>query len=97
MPSHRNKATTDQLRNDIDSGRTGDKIPFPDPAAAPLGTDDEAAGQPTDPRTVEQVRRAEWAKAERSGATHRREPATLWLPWAFAAVILLLVIWLFAL
>ena len=36
----------DQLRADIDSGRTGDKIPFPDPAAAPLGTDAEAAGFP---------------------------------------------------
>ncbi|HYG88076.1 MAG TPA: hypothetical protein VD978_17645 [Azospirillum sp.] len=33
-----------RLRYDIDSGRTGDKIPFPDPAAAPLGTDAEAAG-----------------------------------------------------
>lgn len=33
-----------RLRHDIDSGRTGDKIPVEDPAAAPLGTDDEAAG-----------------------------------------------------
>lgn len=32
----------DRLRADIDAGRTGDKVPFPDPAAAPLGTDDEA-------------------------------------------------------
>ncbi|WP_448189905.1 hypothetical protein [Azospirillum sp. sgz301742] len=32
------------LRADIDRGRTGDKIPVDDPAAAPLGTDDEAAG-----------------------------------------------------
>lgn len=35
-----------QLRDDIDSGRTGDKVPYGDPAAAPLGTDDEAAGRP---------------------------------------------------
>ncbi|HYD31074.1 MAG TPA: hypothetical protein VEB64_09505 [Azospirillaceae bacterium] len=34
-----------RLRADIDSGRTGDKIPAIDPAASPLGTDDEAAGQ----------------------------------------------------
>jgi hypothetical protein len=33
-----------QLRDDIDSGRTGDKAAAIDPAAAPLGTDDEAAG-----------------------------------------------------
>lgn len=32
------------LRAQIDQGRTGDKIPAQDPAAAPLGTDDEAAG-----------------------------------------------------
>jgi hypothetical protein len=36
--------TTDRLRHDIDSGRAGDKVAFPDPAAAPLGTDDEAGG-----------------------------------------------------
>jgi hypothetical protein len=34
----------EQLRADIDSGRTGDKVAHPDPAAAPLGADDEAAG-----------------------------------------------------
>lgn len=33
-----------RLRADIDRGRTGDKTEWPDPAAAPLGTDDEAAG-----------------------------------------------------
>jgi hypothetical protein len=36
----------DQLRAAIDSGKTGDKVAFPDPAAAPLGTDAEAAGAP---------------------------------------------------
>ena len=35
-----------RLRADIDSGKTGDKSPGLDPAAAPLGTDDEAAGTP---------------------------------------------------
>lgn len=38
--------TTSRLRHDIDSGKTGDKVDFPDPAAAPLGTDAEAGGQP---------------------------------------------------
>jgi hypothetical protein len=38
--------TLDQLRADIDSGRTGDKVSAPDPGMAPLGTDDEAAGTP---------------------------------------------------
>ena len=36
--------TTDQIRHAIDSGATGEKVAFPDPAAAPLGTDAEAAG-----------------------------------------------------
>lgn len=35
-----------ELRDRIDRGQTGDKVPVVDPAAAPLGTDDEAAGTP---------------------------------------------------
>jgi hypothetical protein len=46
--------TADALRQGIDRGR-GDKVNFQDPAAAPLGTDDEAAGFPP---TTEQVRMA---------------------------------------
>lgn len=38
--------TTDRLRIDIDRGATGEKVNYPDPAAAPFGTDDEAAGHP---------------------------------------------------
>ena len=38
--------TTDQLRDDIDKGRTGEKVAMPDPATAPLGTDAEAGGSP---------------------------------------------------
>lgn len=33
-----------QAKHAIDSGRTKDKIAWPDPAAAPLGTDEEAGG-----------------------------------------------------
>lgn len=36
--------TTDQIRSAIDSGATGEKVGYPDPAAAPLGTDAEAGG-----------------------------------------------------
>jgi len=42
----------DLLRDAIDRGESADKASFPDPAAAPLGTDDEAAGTPL---TREQV------------------------------------------
>ena len=44
--------TTERLRADIDGGRTGDKVAGSDPAAAPLGTDDEAAGTPPRPEDV---------------------------------------------
>ncbi len=38
--------TSDELRAWIDRGLSGDKIAGPDPAAAPMGTDAEAAGAP---------------------------------------------------
>ena len=38
--------TADRVLHDISRGRAGDKVNHPDPAAAPLGTDDEAAGHP---------------------------------------------------
>lgn len=44
--------TSAQLRDAIDRGRTGSKVPFQDPAAAPLGTDDEAAGTPPRPDEI---------------------------------------------
>jgi hypothetical protein len=47
--------TTDQLRKAIDSGRSGAKIDYPDPAAAPLGTDDEAGGASPSPEAVRQA------------------------------------------
>ena len=54
------RSTADQLRHDIDQGRTGDKVAWPDPASAPLGTDEEAAGTRFVPNGIDAVRRAEW-------------------------------------
>jgi hypothetical protein len=51
--------TTDELRVDIDSGSTGDKVDWPDSATAPLGTDDEAAGTPPSRERVELALRQE--------------------------------------
>ena len=59
MPHRRPGSTTEQLRHDIDRGRTGDKVDAIDPAAAPLGTDEEAAGTPIDPKLLAVVRRRE--------------------------------------
>ena len=44
--------TLSRLRHDIDRGRGADKVDAIDPAAAPLGTDEEAAGTPVPPEAV---------------------------------------------
>jgi hypothetical protein len=44
--------TVARLKDDIDSGRTEDKVALFDPALAPLGTDDEAAGTPDTPDRI---------------------------------------------
>lgn len=48
----RRSATVAQLKADIDGGRTMDKVAHPDPAAAPLGTDDEAGGYTPSPEQI---------------------------------------------
>lgn len=69
----RDTSTVSQLRHDIDSGLTRDKVAAPDPAAAPLGTDDEAAGTPASPQAVEMAHKEELQAgveaAERPAAT----------------------------
>ena len=87
MPTVRDqqRSNTDQLRHDIDRGRTGDKVPWPDPALAPLGTDDEAAGTPPSPRDVDRARHA-----ERRGPEHPSPDAGLGYAWVLVAFILVL-------
>jgi len=88
-------STADQLRHDIDRGRTGDKIAWPDPASAPLGTDEEAAGTPPNPREVETARRD-----ERRGSHARQPEAGLGHAWILIAFIFALfaglLVWLIA-
>lgn len=57
-------ANPDRLRQRIDRGEGADKIDYPDPAAAPLGTDDEAAGHPV---TQEQLDQALASETRSSG------------------------------
>lgn len=58
------KISGERLRADIDAGKTGDKVAFPDPAAAPLATDAEAGGATTDfpseRKDVEDKSRFQW-------------------------------------
>jgi hypothetical protein len=64
------KPTSAQLRGDIDRGKTGDKTPGVDPAAAPMETDAEASGMPPTPEEVAQAR-----ALERHGIEGRRNAA----------------------
>ena len=80
-----NGGTTEQLRSDVETGRTRDKVAYPDPAAAPLGTDAEAGGAPVPPRVAE---------AERERASERREqprigpvPPQAQRPWMIGLIV----------
>jgi len=64
--------TADRLRKDIDRGKTGDKTDYPDPAAAPLGTDAEAGGHPP---SDEELRIAREAELRRTGEGEEPSPA----------------------
>ena len=55
-------ANPSRLREAIDRGRTGDKVRAGDPALAPLGTDEEAAGTPPPPAAVGAALRDETAR-----------------------------------
>jgi hypothetical protein len=88
MPS-----TTSQLRQDIDSGRTGDKVNWPDPAAAPLGTDDEAGGTPTPGHAIDIARAAEAGRSLRSDTPPGRM-SSVWLFIGFIGLVAVgLVVW----
>jgi hypothetical protein len=81
--------TLEQLRADIDSGRTGAKVSAPDPAMAPLGTDDEAAGSPPSPAAIALTRRLETSHPQ----PHRPQPQTgLGHAWILIAFIIALAI-----
>lgn len=62
MEPSRQPDSWERVRSEIDRGQMGDKIAHPDPASAPLGTDEEAGGARTDPADV-----ARSAEAERTG------------------------------
>ena len=76
------RGNPDVLRHAIDTGRTGAKVDFPDPAAAPLGTDDEAAGTPP---TVGQV--AASLAQESSSVQEPARASSNWPIWILLIVI----------
>jgi hypothetical protein len=84
-------STVSQLREDIDSGRTRDKVDWPDPAAAPLGTDDEAGGNPPRSAAIDAARRREKA-APVECTVERDRPGAAWIQVAIVAVLIVAVI-----
>lgn len=66
--------TAQELKGDIDSGRTGDKVATYDPGAAPLGTDDEAAGTPDTPDRVALAIRQELGNGRASDPHRPKSP-----------------------
>jgi hypothetical protein len=70
--------TTEQLRIAIDQGYAGDKVDATDPAAAPLGTDDEAGGSPN---TVAQVRLAAAHEIHARPSSARQRMSGLGTAW----------------
>jgi hypothetical protein len=78
-------STVEQLRDDIDHGRTGDKVDALDPAVVPLGADEEAAGTPLQPATVDAARTLEVSRPRAS--TDPRGAGAAWLLIAFASAL----------
>jgi len=94
--AHNRPPTTDQLRRAIDSGATGDKVHFPDPAAAPLGTDDEAGGFSPTPARAETALSTE-AKPSLRRAHAESGRSALWavvVALLCAVLLIALAIWL---
>ena len=82
--------TTNRLRYDIERGRTGDKIARCDPAAAPLGTDEEAAGTPVSADCVRQARDYE---IQAAGAVRRDAGIRIWLATMATLLLMTLITW----
>jgi hypothetical protein len=83
------RETVEQLRSAIDSGRTGDKIPYPDPAAAPLGGDEEAAGTPL---SRERVSMAMQAELQQRTSMRRRDASGVGAGWILMGVVAVLLL-----
>jgi hypothetical protein len=89
--------TSAQLKADIDSGATGDKIGVFDPGLSPLGTDDEAGGTSPSPERIRLARHFErttrWAGRKLRGTSHTsRDPVLISYVGAIVVIGLVLVI-----
>jgi hypothetical protein len=84
--------TVERLRAEIDRGRARDKVAGLDPATAPLGTDEEAAGTPLTAQQVAETRRLELSRPRGVAQTHGLGHA--WLLVGFIVIFsIVLVAW----
>jgi hypothetical protein len=78
----------DKLRRAIDRGDAGDKVAANDPAAAPLGTDEEAGGHPPSAEQIRLASRQELARPDDFAGPERATGyPTSWL-WVLATALL---------
>ncbi len=90
----RTGATVAQLKDDIDAGRTGDKVANADPGLSPLGTDGEAGGNAMSPQDVALARRTEAKPLDPVRDTTRNGWAGWLLPIVIAAIAVMMVAFL---
>lgn len=92
---HRPAMTTDQERARIDSGQTRDKVAFPDPAAAPLGTDAEAGGAPARRGAVALNQQTVERPPSPEAPAERRQRGLVLAGWLALVVLVFGLVWLF--
>lgn len=87
--------TTQQLKADIDSGKTGDKVAEGfDLGLSTLGTDDEASGAPNTPEQVAMARSLEKRNTPQAPPEQSAGKPTPGLPavWSVAVAFVLVVV-----
>lgn len=92
QPERRQGTNWAQVRDRIDRGEAGDKKAAEDPAAAPLGTDEEAGGSSTAPEIIERSETAEQGGPATRAAAQGRELGRSRLPFVILGLAALLVI-----
>ena len=80
-----------QLKDDIDSGRTGTKVATADPGMASLGTCEEAGGNPATPAEIALARKEE-KKIGRIATANDRPPTNVPLMAMIGVVVVVAVV-----
>ena len=83
--------TVAQLKDEIDTGRTGSKTVTADPGLSALGTDDEAAGRPASPERIAMARAEEKHIGDMARADDKPNSSAP-LGWMIAAIVVLAVV-----